>query len=95
MWNVIYCLCYQLIMHNMIIESERDAPMVDDQPYELQDHVAQLADEVPSEFVNFLAMHTEIRDEFTHIELQNDLVEQGRQRTPSLRVGFNLISIVA
>jgi hypothetical protein len=48
-------------MHNMIIESEREEPVEDDQSF---DHMGPLAepDEVPVEFSVFLAMHQEIHN---------------------------------
>jgi hypothetical protein len=57
----------------MIIESEREAPVEDDQPF----HMGLLAelDEVPVEFSAFHAMHQEIRNKDKHNCLQEDLVE--------------------
>jgi hypothetical protein len=42
-------MSYYVIMHNMIINSEREAPVEDDHPF---DHMGLLAklDEVPMEF---------------------------------------------
>ena len=64
-----------VIMHNMIIESERSAPVVDDQPYEYMGPLADVEHEVSAEFGAFLAMHQEICDEQVHDQLQEDLVE--------------------
>ena len=86
-----------VIIHNMIVESEHDAPVVDDPPYDSHGPLAQFDDEVPSEFDNFLAMHAEIRDELTHTKPQYDLGEHpwSRGGLRSISVGFNLISITA
>jgi hypothetical protein len=63
-----------MIMHNMIIESERDEPVVDDQPFDHEGPLVNL-DQVPVEFVAFLALHQEIRNRGGHNRLQKDLVE--------------------
>ena len=57
------------IMHNMIVESERAALVIDDQPYDTQGPLAQRYDEVPAKFTDFLAMHVDIRAEHTHNQL--------------------------
>ena len=63
-----------VIMHNMIIEDERDAPVHDNHPFDFQGPLAEL-NEVPAEFAAFIAMHQEIRDATIHGELRQDLVE--------------------
>jgi hypothetical protein len=63
---------YYVIMHNMIIKSESDAPVVDDQPFDHEGHLAQLA-QVSAEFGAFLAMHQEINSRDVHNRLQEDL----------------------
>jgi hypothetical protein len=53
-------------MHNMIIESEREEPVEDDQPYDHKDPLSQ-HDQVLVNFFAFLAMHQEIRSRDKHI----------------------------
>ena len=63
-----------VIMHNMIIESERANPVRDDQPFEHQGRLAHIDHEqVPANFGAFLAMQNEIEDEQVHFQLQADL----------------------
>jgi hypothetical protein len=64
----------RLIMHNIIIESERKEPVKDDQPYDREGPLAEL-DQVSVQFFAFLAVHQKIcnRDEDNH--LQEDIVE--------------------
>jgi hypothetical protein len=64
-----------VIMHNMIIESEREHPVYDPEPYHRQDSLANVDHQVPAAFAAFLAMRQEIRDTNTHSQLQDDLVE--------------------
>jgi hypothetical protein len=64
-----------VIMHNMIIESEREHPVYDSEPYHRHGPLAILDQHVPTAFAAFLAMCREIRDENTHSQLQDDLVE--------------------
>jgi hypothetical protein len=44
-----------MIMHNMIIEDERDITVVNDQPLDHQGPLAQLA-QVPTKFAAFLCI---------------------------------------
>ena len=63
-----------VIMHNMIIESEHDNSVRDDQPFEHQGPLAQIDHEqVPINFGAFLAMQNKIEDEQIHFQLQADL----------------------
>jgi hypothetical protein len=45
-------------MNNLIIESERIAPMIDGHPYDQQCPLARDNQPVSFEFIDFLAMHT-------------------------------------
>jgi hypothetical protein len=49
-------------MRNMIIESEHANPWHDDHPYDRQGPLATFDHDVPTNFADFLAMHTEIGD---------------------------------
>ena len=58
-----------VIMHNMIIKSERANPVRDDQPFEHQGPLAHIDHEqVPANFSAFLAMQNEIVDEEMHFQ---------------------------
>ena len=72
MWEVMNAC---VIMHNMIIESERRDPVNDPHSYDHQDPLTAIDHQVPTEFADFLAMHMKIRDEIVHHQLQNDIVE--------------------
>jgi hypothetical protein len=61
-------------MHNIIIKSECDAPVEDDQPLDFMDPLATL-DEVPVGFSTFLTIRQEICNRDEHNHLQEDLVE--------------------
>jgi hypothetical protein len=61
-------------MHNMIIESEREELVIDDQPLDHHEPLVQ-HNHVPTEFRAFLAMTQVIRDAMVHTQLQNVLVE--------------------
>jgi hypothetical protein len=63
-----------VIMRNMIIESEHEEPVEDDQPFDQEGPLAEL-DQVSAEFFAFLAMPQEIRNRDEHNRLQGDLVE--------------------
>jgi hypothetical protein len=49
-------------MHNMIIESEREHPVLDTEPYHRQGPLATVDHEVPATFDAFVFMRQEIRD---------------------------------
>ncbi|KAK1653322.1 hypothetical protein QYE76_071127 [Lolium multiflorum] len=68
MWEVINAC---VIIHNMIIENERDTPVQDDHPFDYQGPLAEV-EHVPQEFA-FLHMHNEIRDVGVHAQLKADL----------------------
>jgi hypothetical protein len=59
MWEVIKCC---VVLHNMIIESERKNQPMDDHPYYGQDPLAHLDNELPAYFTYFLAMYTKIQE---------------------------------
>jgi hypothetical protein len=69
MWEVMKA---SVIMHNMIIESECDKPVLDDQLFDYQGPLAQV-EHVPLECVVFLHMHNEIRDADVNAQLKTDL----------------------
>ena len=72
MWEVMTAC---VILHNMIIESERDFPVFDTEPYERVGPLADVDHNVPPAFAAFLARRQEIRDTTTHHQMQDHLVE--------------------
>jgi hypothetical protein len=69
MWEVI-TVC--VIMHNMIVEEERD-DSVYDQGWDFHSELVA-PNSVPSSFQKFLHTHHEIQDRATHLALYEDLV---------------------
>jgi hypothetical protein len=68
-----------VIMHNMIIESEREHLVYDLELYHRQGPLATVDHQVPVAFASFLAMHQKIRDANTHRQLQDDTSAQRKQ----------------
>ncbi|XP_028065079.1 uncharacterized protein LOC114268157 [Camellia sinensis] len=66
-----------IILHNMIVEDERDVNEAEDYDYEQIDenpHVSVSHDHT-TELMEFIRRHHHIRDRETHCQLQSDLVE--------------------
>ena len=64
-----------VIIHNMIIESERDTrKQLINEVFDFQGPMAHPQPGVPTQYAKFLTMHREIRDEKMHHQLHNDLV---------------------
>ena len=69
MWEVMTAC---VIMHNMIVEDERDEGM-HDQACQFQGELVQ--PEGPSTYAQFLDFHRDVREKVAHLQLQSDLVE--------------------
>ena len=71
MWEVMTAC---VIMHNMIVEDERDDARLFDKGWDFQ---GQLVEPIPrpATFQQYLHVLDEMQDKLTHIQLQNDLVE--------------------
>ena len=64
-----------VIMHNMIIEDERENPMHDPLLFDFEGPLADVDHEVPADWTDYITTQMEIRDEGIHQLLQNDLLE--------------------
>ena len=68
-----------IILHNMIVEDERDDNEVVDLDYEQNDGVdnppLQVLCEQSDEFLSYIERHGRIRDREIHFQLQSDLIE--------------------
>ena len=58
MWSVMNAC---VILHNMIIEIEKDYPVIDTKPYFRQDPLAAVDHQVPAAWAAFLTMRSQIR----------------------------------
>ncbi len=64
-----------VIMHNMIIEDERDTrKQLVGEVFDFQGPMAHPHPGVPTQYAEFLAIHREIRDGTMHKQLHDDLV---------------------
>ncbi|XP_073353798.1 uncharacterized protein [Aegilops tauschii subsp. strangulata] len=63
-----------VIIHNMIVEDERDESIFD-QGFDYQSENIKPLHQDPATFEQFVQFHREMRDWHTHLNLQNDLVE--------------------
>ena len=63
-----------VMMHSMIIRSERDVSRMFNEPFDYHDPLAESQPGVHSDFAEFLAIYQKILDETTHIQMQNDLI---------------------
>ena len=63
-----------VIMHNMIIDDERDDSIFD-QGFDFQGDDVEPLHQEPAMFAQFTQFHREMHDWHTHLDLQNDLIE--------------------
>ena len=67
------------LLHNMIVEDERDNNEVVDLDYEQNDGVnnppLQVLREQNNEFLSYIERHGRIRDREIHFQLQSDIIE--------------------
>ncbi|XP_040254733.1 uncharacterized protein [Aegilops tauschii subsp. strangulata] len=63
-----------VIMHNMIVEDERD-DRIFDQGFDYQGENVEPLHQEPAMFEQFVQFHHELRDWYIHLDLQNDMVE--------------------
>ncbi|XP_062075839.1 uncharacterized protein LOC133779962 [Humulus lupulus] len=64
-----------IIMHNMIIEDERDVNATTEERVDVQSPEVEMLGDDDTRFQEFLARHKKIRDKEAHIELRNALIE--------------------
>ncbi|XP_041000248.1 uncharacterized protein LOC121246228 [Juglans microcarpa x Juglans regia] len=65
-----------VILHNMIIEDERDDSQGPNMEYDqVDDDIPELSRNPTIEFINFIQRHHEIRNNSAHHQLQADLIE--------------------
>ena len=64
-----------IIMHNMIIEDERDVCPTIEERAEVSNAEVEMADDEDARFQQFLARHRQIKNRDAHIELRNALIE--------------------
>ncbi|XP_050264545.1 uncharacterized protein LOC126708694 [Quercus robur] len=68
-----------IILHNMIVEDERDDNEVIDLDYEQNDGLdnppLQMLREQSDEFLSYIERHGRIRDREIHFQLQSDLID--------------------
>jgi hypothetical protein len=64
-----------VIIHNMIIETERANPEASEMTFESQGPLAEVDHEVLAEFGAFISMLQEIHDKQVHLQVYDDLVE--------------------
>ncbi|KAG1449216.1 hypothetical protein G6F56_008709 [Rhizopus delemar] len=62
-----------IILHNMIVEDERDTALVPE--YDGKPPDFQMSEENTVELSRFFRRHQEIRDTQVHFDLQSDLME--------------------
>jgi len=64
-----------IIMHNMIIEDERDIDAPIEERVEVPIEEVEMTGDDDTRFQEFLARHRQIKDREAHIELRNALIE--------------------
>jgi len=64
-----------IIMHNMIIEDERDIDAPIEERVEVPIEEVEMTGDDDTRFQEFLAQHRQIKDREAHIELRNALIE--------------------
>ena len=64
-----------IIMHNMIIEDERDVNAPIEEQFEVPNPEVEMVGNDNTRFQEFLARHRKIKDKDAHIELRDALIE--------------------